>query len=561
MHMNNKKTKVLVLGITALILIAAVLIPVLIINREKTDFEHVQSTTETSTELFSEEFTYENNDSVKFHGWCGEDAFWYYYPEKAMLEISGNGKIDDSSGWDSFASEIESVRVEPDIGDFEISVFDKLVNAEDYYFANTVNEKTVSEFKKSEYYLNRAGRVDGVLYKDNVLVSVDESVSGEFKVKEGTIRIEPHVFYDTGVTKIIVPDSVVTADEALYSPVLKELVIGSGLEYDEETDILAEPGSELYYDSGPVYLENITVSSSNKYYVSIDGVLFSKDQTKLLCYPSAKKSAAFAIPDATTIIAPYAFSNVKNLKKLYIGENVKYIGKFGMYNCPKDHEPADYGSYLTLFYEIYYGGTEEQWQKNLAEYYSCLDSGDPDVYFNCKPSDITSKHSNYKDAYNQYLRFYNGGSYGEEFRFKLAYITDDDIPELIVAKESWHNASCEILTYSDGKVISLYEGGVYGNIEYVERKSLLVINDYRKGYESGLVIKIDDNGNCEEIFSHSNNKDYALGNGEKVDFFVNDKSVSELEYNIAVRSNMPNNTTEFGDGIPMTLKNIEKHCG
>lgn len=109
-------------------------------------------------------------------------------------------------------------------------------------------------------------------------------------------------------------------------------------------------------------------------------------------------------------------------------------------------------------------------------------------------------------------------------------------------------------------IIKLYEGGVYGSIEYVERKSLLIINDYRKGFEIGTVIKIDADGTEEELFSYRNNKDYALKNSEQIKFDINGESVSESEYKIQLLRNMPVNTSEFSSGIPMTTENIDKYC-
>lgn len=36
-------------------------------------------------------------------------------------------------------------------------------------------------------------------------------------------------------------------------------------------------------------LKNIEVSENNKNYSDIDGILFNKDKTEILCYPQAEK--------------------------------------------------------------------------------------------------------------------------------------------------------------------------------------------------------------------------------------------------------------------------------
>lgn len=166
----------------------------------------------------------------------------------------------------------------------------------------------------------------------------------------------------------------------------------------------------------------------------------------------------------------------------------------------------------------------------------------------------------YMAAYNDFLKNYNGGVYGEEFRFELVYFTDDDTPELFVSKETWHNAPVEIYTYADGEVVNIFEGGVYGRLEYVEHKSLVVINDYRKGFESADVIAVNSEGDNKTLFSHYNNKEYASENGENIVFNINGENVSESEYLKEVANNVPEELSLFEEGIPMTHENVDKYC-
>jgi len=68
-------------------------------------------------------------------------------------------------------------------------------------------------------------------------------------------------------------------------------------------------------------LERIDVHSSNPYFESVDGVLYSiDDEVKtLLVYPAAKQGKTFTIPEKRKIAAN-AFSNCKFLKKLYMND-------------------------------------------------------------------------------------------------------------------------------------------------------------------------------------------------------------------------------------------------
>lgn len=61
---------------------------------------------------------------------------------------------------------------------------------------------------------------------------------------------------------------------------------------------------------GPLFLLNtINVSSDNPYYKDIDGVLYSKDGTQLLCYPAGRIEDTFIVPEHVKVIGENAFQN------------------------------------------------------------------------------------------------------------------------------------------------------------------------------------------------------------------------------------------------------------
>ena len=72
--------------------------------------------------------------------------------------------------------------------------------------------------------------------------------------------------------------------------------------------------SELAYSFA--YADNLTainVNSGNRYYSSIDGVLFNKAKTRLVCYPRAKNTGrSYTVPNGCTEIASHAFFSSKN---------------------------------------------------------------------------------------------------------------------------------------------------------------------------------------------------------------------------------------------------------
>lgn len=84
--------------------------------------------------------------------------------------------------------------------------------------------------------------------------------------------------------------------------------------------------------------ENIFVDEKNNSYKSISGVLFSKDGSTLIQYPTSKQNELFIIPDGTQLLKGYAFASCKNLKALIISNSVTNIEDGSVYAC---HQLAD----------------------------------------------------------------------------------------------------------------------------------------------------------------------------------------------------------------------------
>lgn len=95
-----------------------------------------------------------------------------------------------------------------------------------------------------------------------------------------------------------------------------------------------------YYNDGlqPQYyemssnLERISVESGNRNYSSLDGVLFNKNVTQLLLYPSGRKGN-YTTPLSVSEISDKAFSNCHNLSKVVITPDVRLIGERAFESC------------------------------------------------------------------------------------------------------------------------------------------------------------------------------------------------------------------------------------
>lgn len=86
-------------------------------------------------------------------------------------------------------------------------------------------------------------------------------------------------------------------------------------------------------------LESITVSADNLKFSSEDGVLFDKNKTTLIQYPSSKKNASYTIPEGVAAIRDGAFGECKYLKELklpstLVPDDMSSLGH-KIYGCSK----------------------------------------------------------------------------------------------------------------------------------------------------------------------------------------------------------------------------------
>jgi len=82
---------------------------------------------------------------------------------------------------------------------------------------------------------------------------------------------------------------------------------------------------DIAYINGP---------SDNPVYVSIDGVLYDKQQKKLISYPGAKEGA-YTIPKGTLHIGDYAFLRCERLTVVTIPDSVTSIGEAAFTRCER----------------------------------------------------------------------------------------------------------------------------------------------------------------------------------------------------------------------------------
>ncbi len=138
------------------------------------------------------------------------------------------------------------------------------------------------------------------------------------------VRIGEAAFYDCpGLIRIIIPGSVTFIEEAAIQ----------GCEGLTSVTIPASVTSiGLYVFSFCPVLASIDVDANNPTYSSQDGVLYDKDKTAIIKYPSGK-AGGFAVPGSVTTIESSAFEDSRGLTAVTMGSSVESIGDYAFYGC------------------------------------------------------------------------------------------------------------------------------------------------------------------------------------------------------------------------------------
>ena len=81
-------------------------------------------------------------------------------------------------------------------------------------------------------------------------------------------------------------------------------------------------------------LEYINVESGNKYYKTVDGVLFNKSGTVIYDYPNGKKDATYTVPSGVVTAEHQAFLRAEHLKHVILPDTMTTVASGLFYGCP-----------------------------------------------------------------------------------------------------------------------------------------------------------------------------------------------------------------------------------
>ncbi len=107
----------------------------------------------------------------------------------------------------------------------------------------------------------------------------------------------------------------ITQPQSLY-----DFTIGT-LIYDFETDSASDMRRSTHENS----IKEFQITEKNTHFITVDGVIYTKDMKTLVRYPNAKPDTKFVVPDGVETIGEDALMYCSNIKELVLPESLKTI--------------------------------------------------------------------------------------------------------------------------------------------------------------------------------------------------------------------------------------------
>ena len=237
--------------------------------------------------------------SVKFGSGLKSIADYAFYENRALNTVKFTGVALTSIGYRSFYN---TAITELDLSGANASIGK-------YAFDNCNSLKTVK--------LSGVKTIgSGAFYGCDRLANLELS--------DTLTAIEESTFcYCTSLINIVIPDSVTTIGDNSFKDCteLETVTIGKGCTSVTVSAFTAD-----------FNLVKFDVSEDNESYTSVDGVLYNKEKTAVVCYPKSL-SGEYVIPDTVTSIEKAAFENCNKLTKVTIGSGVETVNPYAFNKC------------------------------------------------------------------------------------------------------------------------------------------------------------------------------------------------------------------------------------
>ena len=253
-------------------------------------------------------------DEVSGTGEVSEDGFEYKELDDGTLEITGYNGSDTTV---VIPAEIDGKTV-TSIGE---RAFRYKVNLRSVELPDSITRLGKSAFE-SCIVLNSINLPEGITRIERAVFEDCDKLTG-IKLPSGLASIGEWAFSRCGLTSIELPSGVTSIEKYAFEAC-------TGLTSIKLSSSLTSIGNGVFLECKS--LTDVSVDENNDNYSSVGGVLFNKQKTELLYYPTGK-TGAYRVPDGVTGIGDSAFEDCTNLTGIEFPDGFTSIGNSSFKGC------------------------------------------------------------------------------------------------------------------------------------------------------------------------------------------------------------------------------------